>query len=85
MMPLLAIIRIRHPRCRFTLWAPVILLWLVVAVLGLILSPVLALGALAERRNPVALAAGFWGLVFALSGTVVEVDSPAASVLVRLI
>ena len=85
MMPLLAIIRIRHAHGGFTLWAPLVLLWLLVAVLGLVLSPLLALGAWVGRRNPAALASGFWALVFASKGTVVEVVSPAASVLVRLV
>lgn len=85
MMPLLAIIRVRHPGGGFSIWAPVILLWLLLATLGVILSPVLAAGALAQRRNPVTLAATFWRLVFALKGAVVEVEAPARSVLVRLI
>lgn len=85
MMPLLAIIRIRSPQVGFSIWAPVFLLWLLVALAGLILSPVLVLGALAQGRNPVTAAAAFWRLVFALKGTVVEVEAPASSVLVRLI
>jgi hypothetical protein len=85
MMPLLAIIRIRHRHGGFSIWAPVILLWLLIAVLGVILSPLLAVCALAQRRNPVAVAATFWWLVFALKGTLVEVEAPASSVLVRLI
>jgi len=85
MMPVLAIVRVRHPKGRFAIWAPVILLWLLVALVGFVLSPVLAAGALARRRNPLAMAGAFWRLVFALKGTVVEVDAPASSVLVRLI
>jgi hypothetical protein len=85
MMPVLAIVRIRHPRGGFAIWAPVILLWPLVAALGLVLSPVLTGIALAKGRNPVAIADGLRRLVFSLSGLVVEVESPAASVLVRLI
>lgn len=85
MMPLLAIIRIRGPRGGFSIWAPVVLLWPLLAVLGLILSPILVLAALALGRNPATGGAAFWRLVFALKGTVVEVEAPASSVLVRLI
>ncbi len=85
MMPVLAIVRIRHPKGAFAIWAPVILLWPLLTAVGLLLSPVLTGVALAKGRNPVAIADGLRRLVFSLSGTVVEVDSPTASVLVRLI
>ncbi len=85
MTPVLAIVRIRHRNGGFTLWAPVILLWLLMALLALILSPLLLVYGLARGRNPFGVAAGVCGLVFSLGGTVVDVESPTASVLVRLI
>jgi hypothetical protein len=85
MMPVLAIVRVRHPKGRFAIWAPVILLWLLMGVLALILAPFWTVYVLARGRNPIALAGGVCRLVFSLRGAVVDIDSPAASVLVRLI
>ncbi len=85
MIPLLAIVRVRRPRGRFDLWAPVILLWLVGALVALILSPLLFVFCLARRVNPIAMAVTLVRLVCALKGVNVEVESPAASVQVRLI
>ena len=85
MMPLLAIIRIRGPRGGFSIWAPVVLLWPLAAVVALILAPFWMIYVLARRRNPLKIAVGICGLIFSLSGARVEIDSPAASVFVRVI
>jgi hypothetical protein len=84
-IPVLAIIRVRVPKGGFSLWAPVILLWLLGAVVALILSPLLFAFCLARRRNPFAVAAGVTGVVCSLRGVNVDVEAPAASVQVRLI
>jgi hypothetical protein len=85
MIPVLAIVRIRHPKGRFGVWAPLILLWPLLALLALILAPVWTLYVLARGRNPAVLAGGICGLIFSLRGACVEIESPAASVLVRVI
>ena len=81
MIPVLAIVRIRHAKGGFTLWAPVALLW----PLLVLTWPILAVGCLVQGRNPFAATARGWGLIFALRGVDVAVDSPASSVRVRVI
>ncbi len=85
MTPLLAVIRVHQAGRGFTLWAPVIVLWLLLALVALILSPLLLVYGLARGRNPIAVAAGVCGLVSSLGGTRVDVETPAASVTVRLV
>jgi hypothetical protein len=85
MIPVLAIVRIRDAKGGFSIWAPLFLLWPLMAVLALILAPFWSIYVLARGRNPAALAGGICGLIFSLRGARVEVESPAASVLVRVI
>ena len=85
MIPVLAIVRIRQPKGGFAIWAPVILLWPFAAVVALILWPFFAIYWIARRVNPFAATAALSGLAFSLRGLNVEVESPSASVQVRLI
>ena len=85
MIPALAIVRVRHPRGGFRVWAPVLLLWPLAAVAALILSPILTAYWMIRRVNPFAAAGALVRLAFSLSGLNVEVESPSASVHVRLI
>ncbi len=84
MIPMLAVIRVRHRKGRFALWAPLFLIWLLLAPVAVILAPIAMAISLVRRRNPVRLAAAAVGVLGALTGLVIEVDSPAASVLVRI-
>ena len=81
MIPILAIIQVRHPRARFRVWLPVLLLW----PLLVLLSPVLAASFLARRVDPFVGLAGLGGLLAAGSGLRLEVESPSTSVQVRVI
>jgi hypothetical protein len=81
MIPLIAIIRIRRPHGSFSLWLPVFLLW----PLLVLLTPVLAATFMARRVNPVVGLAGLGGLLGSSSGLRLEVESPSASVQVRVI
>ena len=85
MIPVLAIIRVRGPKGGLSFWAPVILVWLLGGLIGLILSPLLIVFCLARGRNPFAVAAGVAQLVCSLKGVNVEVEAPSASVQVRVI
>jgi hypothetical protein len=82
---MLAIIRVKVPKGGFHLWAPVILLWLLGAVVALILSPLLIVYGLFRRVNPFAVAAAVTRIVFALRGVNIEVEAPSALIQVRLI
>ena len=81
MIPLLAVIRVQRPQGGFSLWLPVFLLWLLLVIL----SPLLAVSFLARRVNPLVGLAGLGGLLAASSGFRLEVESPAASIQVRVI
>ena len=85
MIPVLAIVRVRQPKGGFAIWAPVVLLWPLAAIVALILSPFFAVYWTARRVNPFAVAGAMSRLVFNLRGLNVEVESPSASVQVRLI
>jgi hypothetical protein len=88
MIPLLAIVHVRHPDGAFRLWAPLFLIWPLLVLLAAVLSPILLLAAL------VSMAAGFnafrWAgaliaVICNLSGLQVQVQSPGARVLVQIV
>jgi hypothetical protein len=86
MIPLLAIVQI-EPRNghRIRLWLPLFLVWLLLVVLGLVLSPLILIACLIARLNPFQV---IWSLIrvfVAMAGTHIEVQSPDANVLVRVI
>ncbi len=85
MIPLLAIVRIRCARGSFGFWAPLFLVWLILAPLAIAASPLLLIGCAAVRLNPAAAAAGLARVLWSLAGVRVEVDAPGASVLVQLV
>jgi hypothetical protein len=86
MIPLIAVVRIepRHGR-RIRLWLPLFLVWLLLVVLGLVLSPLILLACLIARLNPFQAIWGLVGVFVAMAGTHIEVQSPEAVVLVRVI
>lgn len=85
MIPTLALVRVRRDRGRFSIWAPLFLLWPVLALLILLASPVLFAGCLVMGRNPDDVASAVMGVLWALGGLEIDVDSPGASVLIRFI
>lgn len=70
-------------RIRFCL--PVSVLWALLAPVALLALPIVAAIALPRRQNPFALLAGVGAVLFALSGTLVEIEGSRASVKIRLI
>lgn len=85
MIPLLAIVRIRHPRGGFGFWAPLALVWLVLAPLAVLLSPVFAIACFVMRLPPARAFAGVIAVLCASAGAQIEVDTHDTSVRVRLI
>ena len=85
MMPLLAIVRVRHSRGDFTLWAPLFLLWLLLAPVAVLAAPFFLGACLVRRFPPVTAASGVLGMLCALAGSSIEVDAPSAFVCIRLI
>jgi pilus assembly protein TadC len=69
---------------RLRLPVPLILIWLLLAPIALLLSPVLLVACLILRLNPFTAAAVLIALAVALSGTRIEVESPGARVDIRL-
>jgi hypothetical protein len=86
MIPLIAVVQIqpRHRR-RFRLWLPLFLVWLLLVVLGLVLSPVILIACLIVRLNPFLTVWGLIGVFVAMAGTHIEVRAPDATILVRVI
>ena len=86
MIPLMAHVVVEPEHGRpIRLWLPLFLVWLLLVVLGLILSPLILLACLIARLNPFQ---AIWGLVsvfVAMAGTHIEVQSPDAMILVRVI
>jgi hypothetical protein len=85
MIPVLATVRIETGRTRIGFWAPLLLLWLLLAPLAVVLSPLLIVMCLAMRLNPARAAGALAGVLCALPGVRVEVESPGATVLVRIV
>jgi hypothetical protein len=86
MIPLIAVVQI-EPRGgrRIRLWLPLFLVWLLLVVLGVLLSPLILIGCLIVRLNPFQV---IWSLIrvfVAMAGTHIEVQAPEATVLVRVI
>jgi hypothetical protein len=85
MIPMIAKVRVRSENgSRFSLWVPLILVWIVALPFALIILPVLA-GVLIARGIDVGKGlSAIFVLLCSLSGTLVEVESPGASVAVRI-
>lgn len=76
-----------RPRGRrpIRLWLPMFLIWLLLAPLVILAAPFAALWMLACRLNPFRVMGALLGMLTALSGARVEVDSPSAFVNIRLV
>ncbi|HEX4197738.1 MAG TPA: hypothetical protein VHZ26_09865 [Caulobacteraceae bacterium] len=86
MIPVFAIVQIAPRRGRrIRLWLPLFLVWLLLAVLGLLLSPLILIGCLIARLNPFAVIWSLARVFAALAGVNIEISSPDASVLVRVV
>lgn len=80
---------------RLRLWIPLSALWVILSPFALLLAPVAAAGMTSSSRgrqaltrlggNPLALVGHVGGLLFALSGTVVEVEAPDASIHITIV
>lgn len=80
--------RLRAPHKRrfvLRLWLPVSLLALLLAPLALVALPLLAVVLRPRHVSPVAALCATVAVLFALSGTLVEVEAPEALIRLRLI
>ena len=86
MIPLIAVVHIepRNGR-RIRLWLPLFLVWLLLVILGLLLSPLILIGCLIARLNPFLTIWSLGRVFVAMAGTHIEVQSPDAVILVRVI
>ena len=86
MIPLIAIVHVeprRGPRIR--LWLPLFLVWLLLVILGLLLSPLILIACLIARLNPFTAIWSLIGVFVAMAGTDIEVVAPEATIIVRVI
>ena len=84
MIPVIAIVRVRHPKGDFQLWAPLFLAWLLLAPLVVLLAPFAVLVWAAMGVNPARATGTLAAALCGLSGLLVEVESPRAKVLVLI-
>ena len=86
MIPLWAQIRVQTGQGRgVRLWLPLFLAWLLLLVLAPLWLPVLLVVALFSWVNPWRYLALGWGVLSGLHGLDVDVKSPDANVLIRVI
>ena len=72
-------------RLRLRLWAPLSLLWVLLAPFALILAAAAEFTPLADQIPPFLAVRRLGEVLFALSGTLVEVDTPTALISVRIL
>jgi hypothetical protein len=84
--PMLAIVHILPARGRraLRLWVPLFLVWLILLPFALILLPVYFVMCAVMDIAPFRTLSAFFGLLGAMGGTHIEVDSPDASVFVHI-
>ena len=86
MIPLLAQVVVEPEHGRpIRLWLPLFLVWLLLAVLGVMLSPLIVVACVIARMNPFTTVWRLCRVFAALAGTDIEVQAPDAVVLVRVI
>ena len=74
---------VAHPT-RIRLWLPLTPLWVLLAPFALLLSPLLALTPAARTVNPLKAAFAIGAVLLSMSGTVVDVDAPGATIRIRI-
>jgi hypothetical protein len=72
-----------RPRRGLTLWIPVFALWLLLVVVAVVLLPILVIGCLFVRVNPLRAFVVFWQIITALRGTNIEFRQDGRSIRVR--
>lgn len=72
------------PRRSLRLWLPVTPIAVILAPFALLAIPILQLALARRGLSPWRTVLGFGALLAALSGTIVEVDSPAAQIRIRI-
>jgi hypothetical protein len=72
-----------HPT-RIRLWLPLTPLWILLAPFAVLLSPLLAVTPAARGVSPLRAAFAIGAVLLAMSGTVVEVDAPGATIRIRI-
>lgn len=74
----------RTPRRSLRLWLPLTSIAVILAPFALLAIPILQLALARRGLSPWRAVLGFGALLTALSGTIVEVDSPAAQIRIRI-
>jgi len=81
MIPFVAVVSLRGRKSRtLRIWVPLILVWLLLVPLAVLLSPLLFIGCLACRVNPVHAFSVAWQILCALNDTEIEVEQRSAGV-----
>ena len=84
--PLLATVRVHRCEGRdLRLHVPLFLLWLLLLPFALVVLPVAFVALLALDLDPVLVFGALGGLIAAISGTHIEVESPTASVFIHVV
>jgi hypothetical protein len=75
---------VKPKRAVVRLWLPLTPLWVILAPFALVFCPLILLAPEARGMNPFRAAFAIGAVLFALSGTVVDVDAPDALVRIRI-
>jgi hypothetical protein len=85
-IPCLAIVSVRSPQGRpIRLWAPVILIWVLLAPLAIVAAPFALIAAMVLRFNPFAAMCAIGEVLWALGGVRIDIESPRTRVLISMI
>ena len=86
MIPVLVFVRWRRPGGRsYSLWLPLFLVWLILLPVLLVLLPFVVLVLALARARPFGSIAAVWGVLIALTGTEIELDSRNGAFVIRII
>ena len=80
MIPLWATIQIG----KFRLWLPLLFIWILLAPVVLLLTPLVAIALLAVRVNPIKTFGMLWNILRATRGTLIEVIEARETVLIQI-
>jgi hypothetical protein len=84
MIPLFAVVHVAHPKGEIRIWAPLFILWLLVLPFALVLWPLVFAALALAGLNPIRVSGAGLAVLCALPGVHIQVESPAARVLVRI-
>lgn len=85
MPPMLVLTDVRRRDRHIRLWVPLFLIWILLVPVAVLLLPLFVVLCLAFGQDMLAAMDAIYDLLSGLTGTVIEVDTPRAFVLIRFV